>query len=231
MSNNNPEEIRRDIERTRAELSENVNALGNQSNPSNIARSQVDKVKDGARDLKERVFGSADDPYDSGKAGELSDRAGEAVDEAKFAAQQAADDAKLAAQQAPYKVKQRTRGNPLAAGLIAAGVGALIGGLLPATRTEQEAAEKVKDAAQPAVDEAKKLVTEAKENLQPVAEDAAQTLKETAQGAADHVKQDATQAKDEVTQEAKSAQENVKQGAKGAAEKTKQDVQQAPDQH
>lgn len=219
-TNQNPDEIRRDIERTRAELSDNVNALGNQSNPRNVARSQVDKVKDGARDLKERVFGSDDNPYDDGAAGRVGDRAHEY-----------ADDARLAAQQAPYKLKQRTRGNPLAVGLIAAGVGALIGGLIPASRAEQQAAEKVKDAAQPAIDEAKKIANEAKDHLQPKAEQAADNVKAVAQDATDNVKQDAQQAKDEVTTDAQRAQANVKQDAQTAADQTKSDAQQARDQH
>ena len=65
-THNSPEEIRRDIERTRAELSDNVNALGDGANPANVARRQVDKVKDGAASLKHRVFGDPHDPWDDG---------------------------------------------------------------------------------------------------------------------------------------------------------------------
>ena len=38
----NPDEIRADIERTRAELSRNVDTLGDTVNPKNIATRQVD---------------------------------------------------------------------------------------------------------------------------------------------------------------------------------------------
>ena len=60
----NPDEIRADIERTRAELSRNVDTLGDTVNPKNIATRQVDRVKDRARDLRDSIMGSPDDPYD-----------------------------------------------------------------------------------------------------------------------------------------------------------------------
>lgn len=194
----NPDEIRRDIERTRAELSDNVNALSDRSNPGNIARSQVDKVKDGAHSLKEKVFGSDHDPYDDGKVGELGDRAHDLAHDAR----QAADDM-------PRRIKQRTRGNPIAAGLIAAGVGALIGGLIPASRTEQKYAEKVKDAAEPVVDEVKQMATEARDHLQPKAQQAVEDMKPVAQEAADHVRQDAQRAADDTRQDVDRSRENL----------------------
>lgn len=214
----NPDEIRRDIDRTRAELSDNVNALGDRSNPGNIARSQVDKVKDGAHDLKERIFGSDDDPYDQGAVGGVGDKAGAM-----------AEDAKQAVSDAPRQVKQRTRGNPLAAGLIAAGIGALIGGLIPASRREQELAEQVKEKAEPAVEEIKQMATEAKDHLQPKAEQAADEVKVVAQDAVDTVKADTQQAADTVKGEAQAAADDVKGEAQGAVDDTKRDVQDSRD--
>ena len=217
----NPEEIRRDIERTRAELSENVNALGDSTNPGNIARGQVDKVKEGAAGLKERVFGAPDDPYDDGMSGD----ARSAVEDARGAAAGAVSDARDAVSDAPQKLKSGTRGNPLAAGLIALGVGALIGGLIPSTRREHEVANQLKDAAQPLADEVKQMAMEAKDNLQPLAQDAAESVKDVAQDAGEQVKQDAVQAKDEVADKAQSSTDKVKSDAGQAADKTKQDAQ------
>lgn len=209
----NPDEIRRDIERTRAELSENVNALGDGSNPGNIARNQVDKVKEGAHNLKERIFGSEDDPYDEGSLGQAGDRV-----------QQAVGDARQAIDEVPGQLKQRTRGNPLAAGLIAAGIGALIGGLIPASRKEQEYAEKLKDAAEPLVEEVKGMAVNAKDHLQPQAEQAFAEVKDTAQEGAEHVKADAQDAAETVSAEAQGAAEQVRQDAETAVDETKQDV-------
>ena len=64
-----PEEIRRDIERTRAELSDNVNALGDSAKPGNIAREQVDNLRGKAAELKAKVFGDPNDPWDDGAVG------------------------------------------------------------------------------------------------------------------------------------------------------------------
>ena len=66
---NDPDEIRADIERTRAELSDNVDALADTANPKNIAKRQASRVKQAAVGVKEHIMGS-DDPYDSGRVGE-----------------------------------------------------------------------------------------------------------------------------------------------------------------
>ena len=53
LMSNDPEQIRREIERTRTELSDNVNALGDKVNPGSIAKRQVGRVR-GAADLGQR---------------------------------------------------------------------------------------------------------------------------------------------------------------------------------
>lgn len=217
----NPEEIRRDIERTRAELSDNVNALGDSTSPSNIARGQVDKVKEGAASLKERVFGAPDDPFDDGVAGD----ARTAVDDARGAVAGVAADARDAVTHAPEKVRAGARGNPLAAGLVALGVGALIGGLLPSTNREREAAQQLKDAAAPLIDEAKQMAGDVKDNLQPLAQEAAESVKDAAQDASEHVKQDAVHARDRVADEAQTSADNVRADAQDAVDDTRQDAQ------
>ena len=202
----NPDEIRRDIERTRTDLSDNVNALSDSTHPGNIARSQVDKAKSRARGLRERVFGS-DDDYD--------DRTFFAGDQGHVSGSKV-DDARQNVAEAPARLKRTARGNPIAAGLVALGVGALIGGLLPASRVEEDAAADLRDRAEPLTDEVKQMATEAKEHLQPAAQEAADSVKETAQQAGEQVKSDATQAKDDVTDQARSSAENVRAEAKDA---------------
>ncbi|MEO7586705.1 MAG: DUF3618 domain-containing protein [Arachnia sp.] len=218
----NPEEIRRDIERTRAELSDNVNALGDSTSPGNIARGQVDKVKEGASNLKERVFGAPEDPFDDGLAGD----ARATVDHARDNAAGVVGDARDAVADAPQMLKSRTRGNPLAAGLIALGVGALIGGLIPSTQRERDAAHQLKEAAEPLIDEARQMALEAKDNLQPLAQEAMQAVGDVAKDAGEQVRQDAVAAKDQVVDTAQSSVDNVKGDAQDAVADTKQDVQQ-----
>ena len=122
-------------------------------------------------------------------------------------------DARDAVADAPRQLKASTRGNPLAAGLIAAGVGALIGGLIPASRMEKEPAAQLKEAAEPAIEELKAMATEAKDNLQPLVEEVAGNLKEVAVDAGEHVKADAAVAKDEVADQARYSADTLKSDA------------------
>ena len=67
-TSNDPDAIRADIERTRAELSGNVDQLTDQANPKNIARRKVEDVKQSAVGLKDRVMGAAPDAGTMGEA-------------------------------------------------------------------------------------------------------------------------------------------------------------------
>ncbi len=198
-THNSPEEIRRDIERTRAELSDNVNALGDGANPANVARRQVDKVKEGAASLKHRVFGDPNDPWDDGAVGDVQNRAAGAV-----------EDAKIAVADAPRQVRRQAQGNPLAAGLIAFGLGALVGGLIPSTRAEQDLAATAKDKAEPLVEEAKAMAQEAADHLKPAAQDAVEGVKGVAAAAGENVRDDARSAVDDVRTQAEVSAEQAK---------------------
>src|SRR5689334_7812442 len=127
VRSDDPDVIRADIERTQRELGQDVDALADKVNPAKAAQRQTDKVKRAATRLKDRVMGSASDVGDSAQS--AVGHAGEAIADA------------------PRKVASATQGNPVAVGLIAFGVGLLAASLIPASRVEQDAAEKVKDAA------------------------------------------------------------------------------------
>jgi len=126
---NDPDQIRSEIAATRGELSSNVNALTESVKPGNVARRQADKVTGAVSGLKDRVMGASDDAMSS-----TGDSLGSAKD---------------AASAVPAKARSGTRGNPVAAGLIAFGAGWLLGSLLPASSAEQQAAGTLKDKAQP----------------------------------------------------------------------------------
>src|SRR4051812_41758839 len=131
-----PEVIRRNIDATRADLSRNVDALTEKVSPGRAVSRNLDKAKGRLSTVKERVMGSDDDPGDGGALGSASDRASSV-----------AGSIGETATSAPSVARQKTQGNPLAAGLIAFGVGWLASSLLPATEKEQQAAGAVKDAA------------------------------------------------------------------------------------
>jgi glutamate synthase domain-containing protein 1 len=165
---NHPEEIRRDIETTRAELSRDVDALSEKVSPTRVLERRVDKAKEAAGGVKDKVMGDK-------------------------------------ATSTPDIARSQTRGNPLAAGLIAFGVGWLASSLVPATQKEQDVAVAVKDHATEHADAIKQPLTEAanemKDNLQEPAQHAAEAVKSTVQDAATNVQDEAQQAKQTVVEE------------------------------
>ncbi len=198
-TSDDPDVIRADIERTRSELSRDVNALGESVTPGHLARKSADKVKDRAVGLKDRVMGSASD------AGHATSQGASSMAQGASSMASSVGDATHGA---ASTVKAQARGNPLAAGLIALGAGWLLGSLLPASSKEQQAAEAVKDRAAPLLDEAqstaKQVAQEGVENLKEPAQEAVQSVKEHAQGAAQTVKEEGQSAAQDVRDSAKS---------------------------
>jgi hypothetical protein len=181
-SSNDPEQIRREIERTRADLSEDVNALTHEVRPSTMVRRRTAGLRGAAGRAKEAVMGTA------------HDAAGGAKSSAHGVASTASDAAggvQHAVAQAPQAVRSQTRGNPLAAGLVAFGLGAVIGSLVPSTEKERRLADQAKDAAQPLAAKAKEAGQQVVEDLKEPAQDAVQSVKETARDAASEVKDEA----------------------------------------
>ena len=197
-TSDDPDVIRADIERTRSELSRDVNALGESVTPGNMARRGADKVKDRAVGLKDSVMGSASDAGHG-----VSDRASSVASSVGDTTHDAAS-----------TVKRQARGNPLAAGLVALGAGWLLGSLLPASSKEQQVAEKVKDRAAPVIEGAQSTVKQA-------AQESAQHLKEPAQDAIQSVKEHAQQSAETVKQEGQYAAHDVSDSAKTHADEAR----------
>jgi len=114
---------------------------------------------------------------------------------------------------APNAVARKVQGSPIAAGLIAFGAGLLVSSLLPASRVEQQAAEKVKDTAQPLVDDLTDTAKEVAGNLKEPAQQAMDEVKSTATDAAATVKDEASSAADDVKSQAQDSKETVQQAA------------------
>src|SRR6185295_4927873 len=134
-SSNDPDAIRADIERTRAAISDDVDDLAESVKPKNVAGRQVDKVKEAASNIKDHVMGSDDDDYDGSAVGTVSATASSA----KEVVGEKASDAGEALRRAPRRAKRKAQGNPLAAGMIAFGLGMLVSSLIPSTEKEREA--------------------------------------------------------------------------------------------
>jgi Protein of unknown function (DUF3618) len=134
------EHAKPDIERTRATLSNDVDDLAESVKPQAVARRQVDKVKDAVGSVKDCVMGSDED--DSGALGAVTDGASAAKDAvadkayaAKDTVSERASEAAEVVRGAPTTVKRKAQGNPLAAGVIAFGLGMLISSLIPVRRS------------------------------------------------------------------------------------------------
>ncbi len=178
-----PDAIRAEIEATRANLSGDVDALADKVTPSKIAQRQTRKVKGAWHSLSDRVMGTADDV--SGNVhGAMSDAGSSVAD-------------------AGRTVVNKAQGNPLAVGLIAFGVGALVASLIPASSKEKELASSAKEAAQPLIHEATEVGKQVANDLKQPAQDAVQSVKETAQEGVSTVKEEATDRANDVASEAK----------------------------
>jgi uncharacterized protein DUF3618 len=214
-TSNDPDEIRADIERTRAALSSDVDDLAESVKPKNVADRQVGKVKDAASNLKDRVMGSDDDESYSTRDA-VADRAYAAKDAIADTAYQAketvsgkASEAGEAVRQAPAAVKRKTQGNPLAAGVIAFGLGMLVSSLIPSTEKERNAVSQLQENLGPVKEKASEVARDFGDNLKQPAQDAAQSVKQTAQEGAQSVKEEGQSAAQDVKAQAQDSKETV----------------------
>ena len=201
-TSNDPDELRTEIEQTRANLSQNVNALGEAVTPGAIARRQVDKVKGAGVGVKDKIMGSAQDARSS-VAGSASSSASSVGDSMSSLGESAG--------QVPQVARRKAQGNPLAAGLIAFGAGMLLSSLIPASEKEREAAEALKVKAEPLTTELTEAAKDMAQGLKAPAQDAMENVKATAAEATDHVKAEGQTAVDDVKYRAADAKDNVQQ--------------------
>lgn len=208
-----PEEIRRDIERTRARMGGTVDELEYRVHPRHIADRQVSRVRTRITRARTAVMGSPE--YGRGHSGTSSDvrqKASEHAGNARRQASQYADSARDTVQQTPERAKEATRGNPLAAGLIAFGVGAVAGSLIPSTDAEQRAANTLRDEfEEPVKQNLQSAGQEVQGRVQERAQQGMQEVKQTAKDATEHTKQDAQSSAQSVREHAQSASQDVRQ--------------------
>ena len=194
-TSNDPDEIRADIERTRAALSDDVDDLAESVKPKNVAGRQVGKVKEAASNIKDRVMGSDDDDDNTGAVGTVTDKTSstrDAVADRAYAAKDAvadkayatkdtaserASEAREAVRQAPRRMKRRAQGNPLAAGVVAFGLGMLVSSLIPSSEKEREAVSQLQDNLEPVKEKATEVARDIGESLKPAAQEAAESVK------------------------------------------------------
>jgi hypothetical protein len=191
-----PDAIRQDIEQTRAEMSETVEAVGYKADVPSRAKDAVSdkvenvksKVSDTATRAKEAVVGTASRAGDSVSG--ATSRVGDATP-------------------SRGEVKQRTRQvagmakeNPLGLAIGAAALGFLAGLAVPSTRVEDEklgpvadqVKDRVKETSQEALDRGKQVAQEVASTAADTAKSSAQ---EHGQGLAESAKQSAQDVRSE----------------------------------
>jgi len=151
-----PEAMRQNIDRTRAALSRDIDTLADKVTPSKVVRRQANRVKGTVSSVSDRVMGGG-----SSSSG-ISDLTESAV----------------------TTTRSKAQGNPLAAGLIAFGVGWLASSLLPATAAERQVASGMKDTAMEHSDQItaplKSAAGETAEELSGSAREAVESVKSAA---------------------------------------------------
>ena len=101
------------------------------------------------------------------------------------------------------QVEDQIKGNPIAAGLIAFGAGALVASLLPADRSAKEAAGKLAEKAQP-------MVEDAKAELKEVGGDIGKSAGESAKESAHRLQDEAKTSAEHMKEETRSSAQHVK---------------------
>lgn len=152
--------------------------------------------------LKERMRGAMQNTRDTvmGVSGDAKDRVAETTGQASDA------------------VREQSRGNPVAAGLVAFGAGLLAGSVFPESRAEHRMARDLQERTQ----------GKARDELQKSAEEISDTVGDRAAEAKDTVVDESRRAKDDVSSDLRERAEEVKGHTRAAAEDVRRDVEEPP---
>jgi len=188
-------ELRHDAQNQRERMGDTLEAIGDRLSPERIVQRRKAAVGQTFRNAKEAVMGSPDYGESGGKSG----LRGHAEDMASSASE--------AVQQAPQVLAAQARGNPLAAGLVAFGLGALFATVLPKSRTEerlvdearpqlQSAAEELKEAGRAVAADAKERTTSAVEEVKAAGSNATEAVRDQARESTDRLRDNDTRDND-----------------------------------
>jgi uncharacterized protein YjbJ (UPF0337 family) len=187
-------EVRADIEDTRRDMSDTVDAIADRTSPRRIVRRRRERVTAGWRSMRERVMGKAESAY-----GTAADQAGRVPD----AAREAATTVTETAQAVPQKVAEGTQGNPIAAGIVAFGAGLLVASILPPSEAEQKAAARLREKAGPLQEELGEAGRQVVEDVKSAAQEGVEQVKSTASDAAANVQEDVRSSARQVSEQAR----------------------------
>ena len=177
-----PDAIRQEIEQTRSQMGDTIEAIGYKTDVKARAKDSVDAKTGAVKDKVNSVMGRANDATPSG------------------------DDVKQTAKQAVSTAQS----NPLGLALGAVAVGFVAGMLVPTTNVENEklgpvadqVKDQVKETGQEALDRGKQVAQEvattAQESVQQVTQDVKETAQQAAQQQGEELKDSAQQSAEQV---------------------------------
>jgi len=212
-----PDRIRDEIADTRSDLARRVDLLADKTVPTRVAQRRWSAVKEkvmGTPTPRHAAYptrdtGSTVDSVRGGAksaAGSVQDKAAQVGDKLGEVAGDMTDSVK----DAPGAVARQTQGNPIAAGVIAFGVGLLAASLIPTTEVEKRVGAQLKE-------NTGDLVDQVREPLQESAQQLKSDLTGTVKEASERVKETAKDAAQTTTRETKASAQDAKEQTKDAA--------------
>ena len=154
-----PDQIEMDIERTREDLRQNVDALKDKLSPTHAAKRSAARLGESVSQARDTLMGTAED----------------SVAKTQESITGVSD-----------KISSGARGNPVAVGLGAFALGWMISSLIPASKTEKDAAGTLLDSdmaasmVQPIADTARTVVENAGDNVKEAAQEVGREAQEAA---------------------------------------------------
>lgn len=199
-----PDHIRAEIEATRTDLSANVDALTHRANPKRAVTAPVHRARGRLSRAVDKVMGTAQHAREAGSQ-HATEVAHQTTDALSSAGQHARD--------LPRMSRAQAEGNPIAAGLIAFGVGLLASSLIPSSNKEQQVAGRLRQQVQEHSGQLKQQATDlahhAQDNLREPVQQAGEAVKGTATRAAEEVRDETTGAARHVRGEARDSQQRL----------------------
>jgi ElaB/YqjD/DUF883 family membrane-anchored ribosome-binding protein len=185
-----PEELKQDVESTRAELSDTLDAIGDRVSPGRMIERRKNRMRQGMDTVRERIMGVSHDT-----AGSAKEKLSSTMDTVR---------------DLPDVGRQQTQGHPLVAGALAFGVGFLVAAVIPRTEAEEQMAPQLADTVEPLKQQVTQAGQQVAQQLKEPAQQAATELKETAKEGAQEVAQQAKEGAGETASASRRAADDLR---------------------
>jgi len=195
------EELRQEIDQQRTDLTRDFEMVGDKVSPSRMVERRTEAAKGKFRSMRDAVMGSAED-----MTGSASARMGSMRESASGMAGQVSQTASHTEDQ----IVSGTRGNPMAAGLVAFGFGLLVASVIPESRRERQLTRQV----QPQLEQAAHAAVEAghgvAETITPMVQEAGTQVGQVAKEAAEDLGQAVKERAGDTVEATKDVAQDVK---------------------